>query len=657
MESLYRKYRPQTFEEIVGQRTIVRSLQNALNLNRLSHAYIFSGPRGTGKTTTARLLAKALNCLKYEHPTPSPCNDCASCKGITTGDSPDVKELDAASRTSVDDIRELIESVRYKPVISRFRVYILDEAHMLSRSAFNALLKTLEEPPPFVVFILATTEPNKLPPTVISRCQRFDFARLNEEDFTALINRVIQNEGFTVADDRFISLLYQYAGGAARDGLSLLEQVALYSGNVLSEKALAEVLGVPETHLVIRLLEALVNDDATQVLQCAQEGYSSGASFWTFLNVWTSVVRDVLAIKMGQAPSLLYEERDRKRLESIALRASTAMLVDAMEKQGDYRFTYKWESEGRLLWDMVFVSLLADFHAVRAGRGRALPGRRSAETPPSEPLPVGTKESPATQSGVTPSSESPDSRDTERKEPQDHKRPAPAKEPSPSAPVESLLFAQPPSRRKTRETGSGEQSVREEPPPASGWQEAAHGDSPATAVLARDDGEALATLRTSDRGGLLTPDLPAPSLPDPAMEASQIAESPHRIGSAEPPDLSNATVRDVIRAPIFPPEWPAFLEWLEDRDLILAIFLAQAERVEYLGNRLCISFPADATISYRELLPPQRRRKVREAFEEFSGLHCDEIDLERAQVDTEKWRDDIVRLVRTVFPESEVAEG
>jgi DNA polymerase III subunit gamma/tau len=672
VESLYRKYRPQVFEDIVGQKTVVKSLQNALNLQRLSHAYVFSGPRGTGKTTTARLFAKGLNCLKSEKPTASPCNQCASCRGIVTGSSPDVLELDAASRTSVEDIREIIESARFQPAISRFRVFILDEAQMLSRSAFNALLKTLEEPPGFVVFILATTEPQKLPPTVLSRCQRFDFARLDEADFESLIRKVAASEGFTIADDQFIPLLYQFSGGAARDGLSLLEQVALYSGNVLSQKALAELLGIPETKLVIQLLDALVNLRANEVLECAAKGYSSGWSFWTFLNVWTSVVRDALALKTGLKPSLVYDEEDRKKLEAIVARASPQMFIDALEKQGDYRFTYKWESEGQLLWDMVFVSLLADFHELRTGRARALPGRRTAEPfAGSEPLPVGASESPKEAPVPSQESQPPASRTTgpseaggARRQTETPTRPADAG-PIRRSPLDNPLFSSPPPKKRTVEDAgegaSGEagdklQGRKAEPqfsptPTATVPQEG----SPATAVLTRNDSE-------GGDGSRHSPST-ASGVAEPVGAEESLQEEPgvmhHDLsiaGRGANAILTSGGEWGIDSQVALPDQWRDFLKWLEDKDLILTIFLAQADRVEISEGQIRMQFPPTAMFGYRELLPPTQRKRIKEMYEAFSGCAIEEVDLTYREEDGEKWREEVLARVRSVFPGSEAQD-
>jgi DNA polymerase III subunit gamma/tau len=586
-----------------------------------------------------------------------------------------VLELDAASRTSVEDVRDLIESARFQPAISRFRVFILDEAHMLSRSAFNALLKTLEEPPAFVVFILATTEPQKLPPTVLSRCQRFDFARLNTNDFEALIRKVAQSEGLVVDDDRFIPLLYQYSGGAARDGLSLLEQVALYSGNTLSQKGLAEILGIPETQLVIRLLDALVSNDANEVLECAAKGYSSGGSFWTFLNVWAGVVRDALALKAGLAPALLYADDDRRRLEAVAARATAPMLIDALEKQGDYRFTYKWESEGQLLWDMVFVSLLADFHEVRSGRGRTVPGRRPTEPLTiAEPLPVGPDDD-AKQVATGPKREGAlkDAEPAPAGPSEPPREAGPAKrtpEPSPARMVSpgSLLFANPPPiKKRTKGADEGASEERSDEPQGRRLE----GHTSRGSATARTEESAhgigagsVATLEAVEVGEPVktaTPDADC-RLPDAAEPGESLTVV--REGSTESlpvfvPTEVELTSADMPKpaATALPDEWAAFLEWLEERDLALTIFLAQADSVEMSEERVHLEFPPEAIHGYMELRPPHRRKRVKEMLADFSRRSYEDVELLYREADGEKWRNEMLALVNSVFPGAEVQDS
>ncbi len=289
---LARKWRPQTFEEVVGQEVVVRTLKNALLKGRIAHAYLFSGPRGVGKTSTARILAKALNCA--EGPTPYPCNKCQSCNEITSGTSLDVVEIDGASHTGVDNIRELKEAVSYKPMRSRYKVYIIDEVHMLSQSAFNALLKTLEEPPPHVVFVFATTEPQKVPLTVLSRCQRFEFRRIPPELIFKHLKKITEAEGI-VADEKALKLLAEKADGSLRDAQSLLDQVAAYAGGEkIIEEMVKEVLGIPERWTLEKLAQSLAQGDLKEGFKIIEELYERGIPYDEFLLEFMKYLRDLL---------------------------------------------------------------------------------------------------------------------------------------------------------------------------------------------------------------------------------------------------------------------------------------------------------------------------------------------------------------------------
>jgi len=391
--ALYRKYRPQSFEEMVGQRAVVTGLKNALEMGKWVHAYLFSGPRGSGKTTAARILAKALNCLQAKEPTPTPCGTCEICSSIRDGRCLDVIEMDAASNRGIDEIRNLKESVAFQPSVCRYKVYIIDEAHMLTAPAFNALLKTLEEPPADVVFILCTTEAHKIPLTILSRCQRYDFTRLPAEDMFTLLQRVVQEENYTLEEGVF-DLLYAHSEGAARDALSLLEQLAIYTHNHITRQAFLELLGIPQKQFYFDLLSALSNRDFSQTLSLSRRACEMGLSFWNFLNIFTSLLRDLLATRQGIPPSDLYREEEQARLTSIASSFSTADLFTLFDRLGHFRYVFKWETEGRLLWDIAFLTL---FHSLAEGtplpageakeRGAIQMSAPDKQEAPSSPLP------------------------------------------------------------------------------------------------------------------------------------------------------------------------------------------------------------------------------------------------------------------------------
>lgn len=282
---LARKWRPQRFEDIVGQAHITRILQNAIRFNRIAHAYLFTGVRGVGKTTAARILAKALNCEKG--PTPEPCGECSECGGIMGGNAIDVYEIDGASNTSVEDVRDLIENARYQPASSRFKIYIIDEVHQISRHAFNALLKTLEEPPPFVKFILATTEPHRLPETILSRCQRFDFRRIAVREICQRLGEIAATERLAITDGALL-LLAREAEGSMRDAQSLLEQVLSYaapgSGEAersgpVDENSLQDLLGIAERKTLYDLSDSVIAGDAGRCVELIAGLAAQGRDF------------------------------------------------------------------------------------------------------------------------------------------------------------------------------------------------------------------------------------------------------------------------------------------------------------------------------------------------------------------------------------------
>ena len=282
---LARKYRPQNFDDLVGQDALVQTLTNAIKNNRLHHAYILTGIRGVGKTTTARIIAKALNCVGLDGksgPTVHPCGVCENCKAITEGRHIDVMELDAASHTGVDDIREILDGVRYKPTNARYKIYIIDEVHMLSKSAFNALLKTLEEPPSHVKFIFATTEIRKVPVTILSRCQRFDLQRISIEDLTGLFKKILGNESIAF-DEEALHIIAKAADGSARDGESLLDQAISLGGGKVRTDVVKNMIGLADRNQVFELFENLASGKVDKVINNLQEQYKNGANPMTLL--------------------------------------------------------------------------------------------------------------------------------------------------------------------------------------------------------------------------------------------------------------------------------------------------------------------------------------------------------------------------------------
>jgi DNA polymerase-3 subunit gamma/tau len=314
---LARKWRPQNFEEVVGQRPITQTLQNAISQNRVSHAFLFTGARGVGKTSTARILAKALNCEKG--PQINPCNQCTTCNEITHGNSIDVIEIDGASNRGIDEIRELRENVRYTPAKSRYKIYIIDEVHMLTREAFNALLKTLEEPPPHIIFIFATTEPHKIPATILSRCQRYDFKRIPLREIMGSLKRIIEEERIQISQ-RGIFSIAQESEGSLRDAQSLLDQVISYGGKEIRDEDIVEVLGLIDRKILYDTIEAIASRDAERCMEIIEHVYHYGVDLQHFCRELLQYLRNLILMKVSHHPESLMElpEEELKVLKSQA---------------------------------------------------------------------------------------------------------------------------------------------------------------------------------------------------------------------------------------------------------------------------------------------------------------------------------------------------
>ena len=375
----YRKWRPQTLADVAGQEAITRTLRNALNTGRISHAYLFSGPRGTGKTSTARILAKAVNCLTNGKG--EPCNTCAMCQAVTEGRALDVIEIDAASNTGVEDIRELRERVNYAPNQARFKVYIIDEVHMLSTPAANALLKTLEEPPPHAIFILATTEIHKILPTIMSRCQRFDFHRVSLADTVARLERICQAEGIKIEPEG-VRLVARSATGSLRDAETLLEQIATYYGAEISLAQVQTTLGITGDRRVRELAAHIIAKDISAGLTAINSVNSDGLDLRQFHRELVEYLRALLLVKTSAGDALDYTAEDLADLQALAAKATLEQTVQAVRLFG--QLNLRLDSYSTLPLELALVDSIATDPAA-APSAAAPTATAPAETPPARP--------------------------------------------------------------------------------------------------------------------------------------------------------------------------------------------------------------------------------------------------------------------------------
>ncbi len=327
-QALYRKYRPASFDEVVGQRHIVKTLQNAIEKNRIAHAYLFCGPRGTGKTSLAKIFARTLNCTG-EH---KPCMECENCKLSLSGTHPDIVEIDAASNNGVDEVRNLIDRVGYAPLEGRYKVYIIDEVHMMTSGAFNALLKTIEEPPEHVIFIFATTEPHKVLPTILSRCQRYDFSKVSHQDIENRLKFVCEQEEIT-AEESALSLIADLADGGMRDALSILDQTIAYDQDHLTLDSVREIYGVVQLDEIGSLVSKLTPDHAEEALKFLEETENRGMDMKRFTADLISLLKDSILMEMAASTSLISDERKevlQKYLMDIPSGKRTSLLNELM---------------------------------------------------------------------------------------------------------------------------------------------------------------------------------------------------------------------------------------------------------------------------------------------------------------------------------------
>ena len=351
-QALYRKYRPKNFNEMIGQDVIVKTLQNAISRNKISHAYLFTGPRGTGKTSTAKIFAKTINCEQPENGIP--CEKCVCCTQINNQQNVDIIEIDAASNNGVDEIRELKNKVNLVPSISKYKVYIIDEVHMLSTSAFNALLKTLEEPPSHVIFILATTDPHKVLPTILSRCQRYDFKKVSENKIYDRLKYVCEQEKITI-DDSALKEISRLANGGLRDALSILDQVAAYSNDTITEKNVHDVNGTITQNDLKKMILSLTNDDLLNIFNIIDDYDNSGKNFVKLIEEIILFYKNILLMKkipnyFDNNYSELYTEFENLYTEE--------QLIDILNELNSNINVIKNDSNSRLIFELAIIKII-----------------------------------------------------------------------------------------------------------------------------------------------------------------------------------------------------------------------------------------------------------------------------------------------------------
>ena len=354
--ALYRKFRPLKFEDMVGEEHITKTLKNQIIYGRVGHAYLFSGGRGTGKTTSAKILARAVNCLNPQNG--EPCNECEICKEILDGSLTDVIEMDAASNNSVDDIREIRDEVNFLPTKAKYRVYIIDEVHMLTTGAFNALLKTLEEPPEHVKFILATTEPQKLPTTILSRCQRFDFKKLSNSDIVKRLKIICKESEIKISEEA-LKLISVLAEGAMRDGISILERCAQESTEEISEELVKELVGIPKLEYISEIVKGILEKDEIKALSVVDKVIDEGKDLYNFLWEIIKYLKDILIYKSTKKLDI-YSKDEIKEIEEISKLASNEKILNIIYLLSSLENDIKWSTQKTIMFQTGIIRACLD---------------------------------------------------------------------------------------------------------------------------------------------------------------------------------------------------------------------------------------------------------------------------------------------------------
>ena len=554
-----RKYRPQIFDDVLGQAHVVQTLKNAIQQRRLAHAYLFVGPRGTGKTSTARILAKALNCV--HGPTPTPCGVCDSCREIALGISLDVLEIDGASNNSVDQVRELRDNVRFAPVRGRYKVYIIDEVHMLTQQAFNALLKTLEEPPQHVVFVFATTEPHKVLPTILSRCQRFDLHRIPPRVIAEHLNYIAKQEGVTLSNAASTAIAIA-ADGGLRDAESMLDQLVAFCGSSIDEQQVLEVFGLTAEQVVLDLSQAIVTRESTKALHLIHAQQEAGKDLSKLLADLLNFFRSLLIAKVD-ASSLQDELSENAKTVTTSLKAklSTGHLLRVMEILSEVEPTLKWATNKKLHLELAVIRAIQSLAEV--GFEQVLDALEDLRQTPSNP---GSKVKPA-----APAVRDERSTNTEAKS--------------------STLLEVPPTIEITKplkmpdpvkvESSSAPTPVEEEVVERASLARPAPLTSKPEVTDSKIEGTPV------------------------KQEVTEVAAEITPVPAAETPDLQQL--------------WIDIVELVRERRPLIQDFFAQAVPVSLLYNELRLGFPTEQSIAMETLLRPNNRKFIEQLLTEKLG--------------------------------------